>query len=123
MKKIIVILAMAIAAVACGSLKKTTNVEQVNIANIPVTWDNITSSDSAFESFKLSDAEVQHDVLRSLLTEAEKRIYDVKDQDQLQVFKRKVEAIRRYYRDAKKPSVPIEHRINDLMTRISKVEE
>ena len=122
MKKIIVILTMAIAAVACGSLKKTT-VEQVNIANIPVTWDNITSSDSAFEAFKQSDADVQHDVLRSLLTEAEKRIYDVKDQDQLQVFKRKVEAIRRYYRDAKKVSVPIENRINDLMARISKVEE
>ncbi len=122
MKKIIVILAMAIAAVACGTSKKTT-VEQVNIANIPVTWDNITSSDSAFDSYKISDPDVQHDVLRSLLTEAEKRIYDVKDQDQLQVFKRKVEAIRRYYRDAKKVSVPIENRINDLMSRISKVEE
>lgn len=123
MKKIIVILAMAIAAVACGSSKKVTNVEQVNIANIPVTWDNITSSDSAFEAYKMSAADVQHDVLRSLLTEAEKRIYDVKDQDQLQVFKRKIEAIQRYYRDAKKASVPIENRINDLFSRISKVEE
>lgn len=122
MKRFIVILAVAIVAVACGSSKKTT-VEQVNIANIPVTWDNITSSDSAFEAYKISDAEIQHDVLRSLLTEAEKRIYDVKDQDQLQVFKRKVEAIRRYYRDAKKASVPIENRINDLMSRISKVEQ
>ena len=123
MKKVIVFLAMAILAVSCGTVKKTTNVEQVNIANIPVTWDNITSSDSAFESFKISDAEVQHDVLRSLLTEAEKRIYDVKDQEQLQVFKHKIEAIQRYYRVAKKDSVPIEHRINDLFVRISKVEE
>ena len=123
MKKVFVILAMVLVAVSCGTTRKSTKIEPVNIANIPVTWDNITSSDSAFEAFKKSDAEVQHDVLRSLLTEAENRIYDVKSQDQLQIFKTKVENIARYYKSAKKISVSIDNRITDLMRRIAKVEE
>ena len=119
MKKVFAILVAAIAILACGPTTQTT----VNYANIPVTWDNINTSDSAFESFKLSDANDQLDILRSLLSEAESRIYDVKDQDQLQVFKSKVLNIKRYYGVAKKQSLAIENRIRDLEVRISKVEK
>jgi len=121
MKKIIAILAATIAVIACGSSKKVTN--NINNVSVPITWENITSSDSAFEAFKLSEAPVQHDILRSLLTEAEDRIYNVKNQDDLQVFKHKIETIQRYYRASKRESVPIETRIKDLLVRISKVEE
>ncbi len=121
MKKIIAIIAVALAVVACGSSKKVTH--NVNNINVPITWENITSSDSAFESFKVSETSVQHDILRSLLTEAEDRIYGVKTQDDLQVFKHKIETIQRYYRACRKESVPIETRIKDLLVRISKVEE
>lgn len=121
MKKIIAILAATIAVIACGSGRKVTN--NYNTVNVPITWENITSSDAAFDAFKLADPSVQHDVLRSLLTEAEDRIYNVKTQDELQVFKHKVQTIQRYYRSSKRESVPIETRINDLLVRISKVEE
>lgn len=120
MKKAFAILVAAIAIIACGVPKTVVN---NNFANVPVTWDNINTSDSAYESFKISDAGVQLDILRSLLSEAETRIYDVKDQDQLQVFKSKVLNIERYYSVAKKQSVAIENRIRDLKVRISKVEE
>ena len=119
MKKVFAILVAAIAIIACGTTTNTT----VNYVNVPVTWDNISTSDSAFESFKMSNAGDQLDVLRSLLSEAENRIYDVKDQDQLQVFKSKVLNIKRYYSVAKKQSLAIENRIRDLEVRISKVEE
>ena len=129
MKKILSVIAVAVAFVAISAcstpsqVTNQTNINQTNIANVPVTWDNITTSDAAYDAFKISDPEVQHDVLRSLLTEAENRIYDVKGQDDLAVFKSKVLNIRRYYRACKKESVAIDNRIIDLLNRIAKVEE
>jgi len=121
MKKVIAVLATVIALVAV-SCSHPTYVSQ-SFANVPVTWDNINTSDSAFDSFKISDTNTQLDIVRSLLSEAENRIYDVKDQEQLQVFKSKVLMIERYYAATNKQSVSIENRIRDLKVRISKVEE
>jgi len=127
MKKILSLIAVAVlfaAFSACSPQVTTSQVtNQTNIANVPVTWDNITTSDAAYESFKISDPEVQHDVVRSLLTEAENRIYDVKGQDDLVVFKSKVLNIKRYYHACKKESVAIDNRITDLLNRIAKAEK
>lgn len=127
MKKILSLIAVAVFAVAFTSCSTTNQVSQVtnqtNIANVPVTWDNITTSDAAYEAFKISDADVQHDVIRSLLTEAENRIYEVKGQKDLAIFKSKVLNIRRYYSVCKKESVAIDNRIIDLLNRIAKAEE
>ena len=129
MKKILSVIAVAVALVAIyacsgpSQVTNQTNTYQTNIANVHVTWDNITTSDAAYQSFKISDADVQHDVLRSLLTEAENRIYDVKGQEDLAIFKSKVLNIKRYYSVCKKESIAIDNRITDLLNRIAKVEE